>query len=266
MDKHTALAAALPRTESRPPLQAFMALAKDVNRCDWERLLRKTLRQLGFASYLISLGPSRPHDSDPLTGVITTFPQSWLRHYCAHGLIEIDLILRHCRRELLPIFWDQAHRRARGRSRHFWQQREAHGLRSGLSIPLRYELLRSTLSVAFDDPWACAQADFSNPAVSQLFMLVPYLLAGMRHHLHNAVHEGQDLTSREMQCLYWASAGKTTWEISHILACSQRTIDFHLLNARHKLGSVSRQQAVATAAARGLIPPARSAPLCDQRP
>lgn len=54
MDKHTALAAALPRTESRPPLQAFMALAKDVNRCDWERLLRKTLRQLGFASYLIS--------------------------------------------------------------------------------------------------------------------------------------------------------------------------------------------------------------------
>ncbi|KPY22466.1 helix-turn-helix domain-containing protein, partial [Pseudomonas coronafaciens] len=63
-----------------------------------------------------------------------------------------------------------------------------------------------------------------------------------------------DLTPRELECLYWASAGKTSWEISHILTRSERTVDFHLLNARRKLGSVSRQQAVGSAAARGLLP------------
>lgn len=47
--------------------------------------------------------------------------------------------------------------------------------------------------------------------------------------------------------------GKTAWEIGHILTCSERTIDFPLLNARRKLGSASRQQAVGTAAAFGLI-------------
>ncbi|WP_457967355.1 autoinducer binding domain-containing protein [Pseudomonas sp. R4-84] len=98
-------------------------------------------------------------------------------------MIEIDPILRHCRRELLPFFWDSERRRARGRSRHFWQQREQHGLRSGLSIPLRYELLRGILSVAFDDTQITEQEGFSNPAVYQLFMLIPYLLAGMRHQL-----------------------------------------------------------------------------------
>ncbi len=78
----------------------------------------------------------------PLAGLITTFPKHWLEHYRCDGLIEIDPILRHCRRELVPLFWDSERRRARGRSRHFWEQREQHGLRSGVSIPLRYEMLR----------------------------------------------------------------------------------------------------------------------------
>lgn len=253
MDKYTTSVSALGQAEVSSSLSTFMSLAKDTNHCDWERLLRKVLRKLGFASYLISLGPARPLDAHPLHGVITTFPKQWLKHYCSDGLIEIDPILKHCRRELIPIFWTAERRRARGRSRHFWEQREQFGLRSGVSIPLRYEQFRGTLSVAFDNSQAAEQTDLSNPAISQLFMLVPYLLAGLRYQLHARTPVRQDLTPREMECLYWASAGKTSWEISHILTCSERTIDFHLLNAQRKLGSVSRQQAVGTAAASGLI-------------
>ncbi|WP_058546255.1 helix-turn-helix transcriptional regulator [Pseudomonas fluorescens] len=255
MDKHHSPACGRTQAERAATLTAFTSLAKDANRCDWERLLNKVLRQLGFGSYLISLGPTAPRDTDPLAGLITTFPKHWLEHYRCDGLIEIDPILRHCRRELVPLFWDSERRRARGRSRHFWEQREQHGLRSGVSIPLRYEMLRGTLSVAFDDTQITEQKGFSNPAVYQLFMLIPYLLAGIRHQLHRPAQPRQDLTPKEMDCLYWASEGKTTWEISHILTCSERTIDFHLLNARRKLGSVSRQQAVSAAVACGLVMP-----------
>ncbi|MDE1195423.1 MAG: LuxR C-terminal-related transcriptional regulator [Pseudomonas sp.] len=145
-----------------------------------------------------------------------------------------------CRRDLLPYCWSAECRRARGRSRHFWEQRQQFGLRNGLSIPLRYELFRGTLSVAFDDSQAGEKTDFSSPAISKLFMLVPYLLAGMRHQFQNSIPARQGLTSKEMECLYWASAGKTSWEISQILTCSERTIDFHLLNVRRKFGSVRR--------------------------
>ncbi|WP_443192026.1 helix-turn-helix transcriptional regulator [Pseudomonas indica] len=259
MDKHNS-----PRrpAERTAPLAAFMNLAKDANRCDWERQLSKVLRQLGFSSYLVSLGPATPRGTDPLAGLITTFPKCWLDQYRSEGLIDIDPILRHCRRELVPFFWDRERRRARGRSRHFWQQREQYGLRSGLSIPLRYELLRGTLSVALDDTDIIEQDAFSNPAVYQLFMFIPYLLAGMSHRLTGASQPRRDLTPREVECLHWASVGKTTWEISQILACSERTVDFHLFNARRKLGSVSRQQAVSTATACGLVIPTVVSRVC----
>lgn len=52
------------------------------------------------------------------------------------------------------------------------------------------------------------------------------------------------LTKREIECLNWVSEGKTSWEISHILGISERTVNFHLGNCIHKTNSVNRQQAV----------------------
>lgn len=229
-----------------------MSLTKDAHPSDWGRQLSKVLRQIGFNSYMISLGPT-PVEGNPLAGIITTFPKEWLEHYRCDGLINIDPILKHCRRELIPFFWDQERRRARGRSQRFWQERVEHGLRNGISIPLRYELLRGTLSVAFDADQAREHEAFCSEAVSQLFMLIPFMMAGLRHQLSTSVSAPNTLTPKEMECLHWAGAGKTTWEISHILGCSERTVDFHLLNARRKLGSINRQQAVGIAAGCGLI-------------
>ncbi|PVZ20401.1 MULTISPECIES: LuxR family transcriptional regulator [unclassified Pseudomonas] len=253
MDTYDSMSRSARRTKPAAPLRAFNELAREHNPCDWERHLRKVLRQLGFNHYLLSLSPTRPGLGNPLAGVITTFPRAWLDCYCGDGLLEIDPILKHCRQELVPMFWAQEGRRARGRTRHFWQRREEHGLRHGLSIPLRYEQLRGTLSVAFDGTDIQEDDGFANPAAARLFMLVPYVVSGLGRRLQAAHPSSQDLTPRELECLYWASAGKTSWEISHILTRSERTVDFHLLNARRKLGSVSRQQAVGAAAARGLL-------------
>ena len=61
------------------------------------------------------------------------------------------------------------------------------------------------------------------------------------------------LSPRERECLQWTAAGKTTWEISGILAISQNTIDGYISAAARKLGAVNRTQAVAEALRRGLI-------------
>lgn len=63
-----------------------------------------------------------------------------------------------------------------------------------------------------------------------------------------------DLSRRELQCLKLVAAGKNGKEMSEILGISQHTVDKHLLNARLKLKSVNRVQAVAIAVRRGLIP------------
>lgn len=64
---------------------------------------------------------------------------------------------------------------------------------------------------------------------------------------YGSKQSGQRLTPRESECLSWASQGKTAWEISVILAISQNTVTFHLVNAADKLNANNRTHAVAIA-------------------
>ncbi len=61
------------------------------------------------------------------------------------------------------------------------------------------------------------------------------------------------LREREVETLTWAARGKTFEEIGTILSLSKRTVEFHLDNARRKLGVATRTQALIKAAAGNLI-------------
>jgi DNA-binding response OmpR family regulator len=64
-----------------------------------------------------------------------------------------------------------------------------------------------------------------------------------------------NLAEREIETLTWVARGKTSAEIAQILGIAKRTVDFHVDNARNKLGVVTRSQAVAKAASGQLISP-----------
>lgn len=66
-----------------------------------------------------------------------------------------------------------------------------------------------------------------------------------------AVH----LSEREIEALVWSARGKTSGEIATILGLSKRTVDFHIDNAREKLGVATRIEAVVKAASAGIIKP-----------
>ena len=66
-----------------------------------------------------------------------------------------------------------------------------------------------------------------------------------------AVH----LSEREIEALVWSARGKTSGEIATILGLSKRTVDFHIDNAREKLGVATRIEAVVNAASAGIIKP-----------
>ncbi len=63
------------------------------------------------------------------------------------------------------------------------------------------------------------------------------------------------LNDREVEVLTWVARGKTSIEIAQILGLTKRTIDFHIDNARDKLGTATRTEAVLKAAAGRLIEP-----------
>ena len=64
-----------------------------------------------------------------------------------------------------------------------------------------------------------------------------------------------DLNEREIETLTWAARGKTSAEIARLLDLSKRTVDFHIENARQKLGVSTRIQAAVKAATGRLIEP-----------
>ncbi|HTP93195.1 MAG TPA: response regulator transcription factor [Xanthobacteraceae bacterium] len=63
------------------------------------------------------------------------------------------------------------------------------------------------------------------------------------------------LNDREIEVLTWVARGKTSMEIGKILGLTKRTIDFHIDNARGKLGASTRTEAVLKAATGRLIEP-----------
>ena len=61
-------------------------------------------------------------------------------------------------------------------------------------------------------------------------------------------HTGKVLSRREVECLQWLASGKTLFEAAKILGISERTIRFHVNNARERLGVSTTVQAIVSAA------------------
>src|ERR1700722_4067037 len=53
-----------------------------------------------------------------------------------------------------------------------------------------------------------------------------------------------ELNDREAEALTWVARGKTSVEIAQIIGLTKRTVDFHIDNARAKLGASNRTEAV----------------------
>jgi len=61
------------------------------------------------------------------------------------------------------------------------------------------------------------------------------------------------MTARESEVLAWVAAGKSDWAIGRILNISGKTVNFHVENAKRKLGVGTRVQAVIAAMRCGFI-------------
>ncbi len=64
-----------------------------------------------------------------------------------------------------------------------------------------------------------------------------------------------ELNDREVEVLTWVARGKTSADIAQLLGLAKRTVDFHIDNAREKLGAATRTEAVIKAATGRLIEP-----------
>ena len=184
-----------------------------------------------------------------------TYDDAWNEHYQKQGLVMIDPTLHMAKRSIAPVDWSRLER-----SPDFQRVfRDAHDFGipdQGITIPVRGPYgdigLLSAVRECSRDEWK---------------KLVPNVISDLQSlavHIHDNVMTSDTisrmlyhptLSSRELEILQWAAAGKSQQDIGDILSISHRTVEVHLRSSREKLNALTTPQAVGRAIGIGLIYP-----------
>lgn len=190
-------------------------------------------------------------------GIITTYPANWMLHYQKVNHMPRDPVIARAVSSPLPVMWNKISTSIDP----VMDEARQHGLASGVTVTVggKRGFGASLLSLTSDRP---PETSIEMTERHEGYMAGQALLLAL--HLHEALDNLPSsknkkpsvvLTIREKDCLQWSAMGKTSWEMAKILNISERTANFHIGNAMHKLGVVNRHQAVARAISQGLICP-----------
>lgn len=165
-----------------------------------------------------------------------------------------DPVMQHCKRNSVPIVWDQD-TYARHGAADIWESQAQFGYSTGVCLALHLpEGRHFVFGVDRDRPLPNDSAHLTRIVADLQLFAVHAVDTAMRVLLPEEKPQDQPrLTPRELQCLHWTMEGKTAWEVGTILSISERTAVLHINNAMHKLGCSNKHQAVLKALRLGLI-------------
>ena len=165
-----------------------------------------------------------------------------------------DPVMQHCKRQSMPIVWDQETYAREGLGE-IWEEQARFGLRHGIALALHMpEGRHFCLGVDRDQPVPDDPVELTRMVADLQLFAVHAQDAALRILAPSIVDPAApSLTPRELEALRWTMEGKTAWELGNILGITERTAVLHVSNATHKLGCVNKHQAVLRALRLGLI-------------
>lgn len=168
--------------------------------------------------------------------------------------MRVDPVMQHCRKQSVPIIWDQATYTAKGLGE-LWEEQARFGYATGIAMALHMpEGRHFALGVERDLALPSNPGELTRLVADlQLFAVVAQDVAVRVLAPAITPPECPALTPRELEALRWTMDGKTAWEVGAILGISERTAVLHINNAMHKLGCINKHQAVLKALRLGLI-------------
>ena len=165
-----------------------------------------------------------------------------------------DPVMQHCKRQSVPIVWDQRTYVDHGAGE-LWEAQSPFGYRTGICMALHLpEGRHFGLGMTRSDPVPTDSTELIRLVADMQLFAVHALDSALRLLLPAAQQlEQPRLRPRELEVLRWTMDGKTAWEVGVILSISERTAVLHLHSAMHKLDCTSKHQAVLKALRIGLI-------------
>lgn len=228
-------------------LKSIAALATQY---DIVRVLKKVTDLYGMRSFLVNRMPGATNSTLQSTSVVSSWPTELMARYDQAALMGKSTALGRLRASCIPFMVDLTAPPA------------APGSRSEVLLAMfsAYNIQRFAVFPVSDPDGQRGSVSFygDRPAFSDQEMMELSLLS---IHVFDRLYQigridhkpGERLTEREIDCLNWTAAGKTSAEISEILGLSEHTVNHYLNRATRKLDTVNRTQAVAKALRTGII-------------
>ncbi|MEZ9232999.1 LuxR family transcriptional regulator [Vibrio amylolyticus] len=189
--------------------------------------------------------------------LLHNYPQGWMQYYMDQNYQEVDAVVKHSISNHSPILWEHINKGNGFKKEQLsiMDQASGAGLKKGFSVPIHG--LRGEFGIL-----SFSQTDLS-PKTNTLYesiipytqLLIPALTDAIQRIRKAHPETLVSLTKREKECLSWVTEGKSSWEISQILGCAERTVIFHLNNAMAKLNATNRYQAISKAIIHGILVP-----------
>ncbi|MGY4178416.1 LuxR family transcriptional activator of conjugal transfer of Ti plasmids [Bradyrhizobium sp. USDA 4518] len=184
--------------------------------------------------------------------LISTYPTEWTAHYMRSRYELIDPVITQALQTAEPFRWGIGMPSSRSSSvqQQLLDEAAQFGIRVGFTVPIHDghgPIAALTFALSQRSP---AFESFTKSHGRVLQLMAMYFHAHVRRKLANERSiDGIRLSPRELECLEWASQGKSAWEIGCILGISRNTVADYLENAKEKLGVRTIAQAVTRLAA-----------------
>jgi DNA-binding CsgD family transcriptional regulator len=231
----------------------LLAVSDVRNRHEFRDAIVRFARELGFSTV------SATAVVDHTVGQSEFYSEANLPHgysdaFVNHHAAQRDPVMQHCKANVKPIIWTQKTYVEHGVA-DLWEEQARFGYFAGVCLAMHLPDRRHfMLGVERDQALPADRLELRRlVAEVQLFTVVAMETA-MRVLVPSAQEaDAPLLTPRELEALRWTMEGKTAWEVGRLMSVSERTAVLHINNATHKLGCVSKHQAVLKALRQGLI-------------
>ena len=243
--------------------ESFQQLLRVDQESAWCGALFNFGRELGFDRCLVAIVPKAGMGLEQAY-LRSNYPGDWRSFYDTEGLVHVDPTVAHCVAHSTSLIWSPGLFRS-AKQQVMYEEASSYGLKSGITLPMHGPRGELGILCFVNDAKPSRQFDQDVAQVLPELSLLRDVAfqSGVDFALMGAAPDGAldlmrpaplpSLTARELECLQWTMAGKTSWEIGRILNISVSTVNFHVAGFNRKLEVSHRNQAVIKALKLGLL-------------
>ena len=207
-------------------------------------LMRQCADHFGFSHFLIVRMPANDQQRFSERLVVSNWPSELVRSYDGLGVFTASRFVAQTAATKRPVEGDG----------HFFApacDAEADGAvalagRYGLAASTAF-LLHSTEGEAYAMVFSGKRGPVARGEIAEFYFAAVQLFECLERTFTTGTSARDKLSTREIECLRWAAAGKSSDEIAIILGISVYTVSSYFKSATRKLEAVNRMQAIACA-------------------